>query len=131
MSRGTTAPVWLRWNRWLTLSFLTLLAGAALFILLAFIAASNGNASVCGSATDTWTGGAGTTRWEDAGNWTAGHVPTSTDYVCIGNINGLTVQVTAADTAAALEAHSPVSISAGSLTLTDANQPSSLDTLSL
>jgi hypothetical protein len=34
-------------------------------------------------ATDTWTGGVGTSNWADAGNWSTGAPPGSGDFVCL------------------------------------------------
>jgi hypothetical protein len=34
-------------------------------------------------ATDTWTGGAGTTIWTDGGNWSKASPPTSSDFACL------------------------------------------------
>jgi hypothetical protein len=34
-------------------------------------------------ATDTWTGGAGTTNWSTPGNWSNNAVPTASDFACL------------------------------------------------
>ena len=46
----------------------------------------NGQNLTIGALTFTWTGGAGSTDWFNAANWSCGQVPTSTSVVIIPNL---------------------------------------------
>ncbi|MFL6139471.1 MAG: hypothetical protein ACJ74O_16940 [Frankiaceae bacterium] len=85
-------------------------------------------ASTCGVTTDDWVGGV-STAWDDAGNWSAGHVPTATDDVCIA-APGTTVVIGGQDSAGSVISLTPVAIT-GTLTLPAADRSSSLTGLTL
>jgi hypothetical protein len=110
---------------------LVLVSAPVLAVVIGLLGGSAAHASVCTTATNTWTGGGGNGSWETAANWSAGHAPTSSDYVCVPSVTGLTLTVAGADTAAAAEIHSPLALSAGSLTLTDSATMSTVDSLTM
>lgn len=108
---------------------LLIVAFATLAIATLYLAhAAHTWASTCDVSTDTWTASAGG-AWETGTNWSAGHAPTSSDYVCIPTGTG-TITISSTDAAESVEAHRTVSMSGGSLTLGDPNQPSSFDSFS-
>ena len=86
---------------------------ASLVATLALTSASAWAEPVC---TDTWTGpGEGT--WQTAADWSAEHVPTSSDVACIGS--GKTVKVTTGtDQSGVVQGEGALAISGGSLELT-------------
>ena len=88
---------------------------------------STGSAeSLC---TDTWTGAA-EGSWRTASNWSAAHVPTSTDVACIGV--GKTVNVTeGSNVAGVTQGEGTLAISGGSLEVSNALEPSNLHGLTL
>jgi hypothetical protein len=105
-----------------------LAASSAATVMILTLAQGVGHASTCSIATNTWTAGAGS--WDTAANWSAGHVPTGTEYVCINATGGGTVTASGTDVAGSLEAQTPLVIS-GTLTLNDIAQPSTLTTATL
>src|SRR5262249_56618284 len=69
-----------------------------------------------------WNGGAGTTNWEDAANWTGGVLPSLNDIVQLNLVSGVTVNhATGNDVIKGLNstANNNLVISGGSLTLSD------------
>lgn len=82
------------------------------------------------SCTDTWTGGAGTTIWQTAENWSTGAIPSSSDAACIGS--GVTVQVTGGtNQVGSLQGEGSLTISGGSLELASSTEASSVESLTL
>lgn len=89
--------------------------GCLAALLVTVLALAPAGASAEPLCTDTWTGpGEGT--WQTAADWSAEHVPTSTDVACVGA--GKTVKVNeGADQAAVVQGGGALSISGGSLEL--------------
>jgi Calx-beta domain len=89
-------------------------------------------AQICGAggiATKTWDGGGDGAHWADAGNWAPDGVPGATDHVCI---DSATVSFnSSAPAIASLEASPRLDVTAGTLSITDAAQPSTIATLDL
>jgi len=99
-----------------------LAALAARFLLLP----AGASASVC---TNTWTGGS-EGAWQTAGNWSAGHTPTSSDVACIGS--GTTVKVgEGTNQASVLEDEGTLVIREASLELVDVLEASSVKSLTM
>ncbi len=86
-------------------------------LLLTTLALTSANAWAEPLCTDTWTGpGEGT--WQTAADWSAEHVPTSSDVACIGS--GKTVKVTTGtDQSGVVQGEGALAISGGSLELTN------------
>ncbi len=80
--------------------------------------------SIC---TDKWEVGEGT--WSTAADWSEGRVPGSTDVACIGS--GKTVTVTTTAVAGVVQGEGGVTITTGSLELTDVLEVSVLHSLTL
>jgi YD repeat-containing protein len=81
------------------------------------------------TCTDTWTGGASDGLWQSAGNWSTG-VPSSSDVACIGS--GVSVQVSGGtNQVGSVQDEGALTISGGSLELTDASNASSVTSLEL
>jgi RHS repeat-associated protein len=99
------------------------LAGLVVVALLVLPAVAA--AAVC---TDTWKGPA-EGPWGTAADWSAGHVPTSSDVVCIGS--GSTVGIVEAATAGVLQVEGTLAIGGGSLEVTNALEASSVAALSM
>ncbi|HEV3319323.1 MAG TPA: DUF6531 domain-containing protein [Solirubrobacteraceae bacterium] len=93
------------------------LLGCLAALLLATMALASANAWAEPLCTDAWTGpGEGT--WQTAADWSAEHVPASTDVACIGT--GKTVKVTeGARQAGVVQGEGALVISGGSLELTN------------
>lgn len=101
---------------------------------LAFVAAVAGStlvgrggpasASPCDQATITWDGGANTTAWTTAANWSGDRLPTSSDHVCIpAGSPGASVVHSGTSTIQSLEARKSFTLG-GSLALTSTSVPS-------
>ncbi|MGZ6980425.1 MAG: hypothetical protein ACXVJW_20110, partial [Acidimicrobiia bacterium] len=75
-----------------------------------------------GIRTKVWDGGASTSSWDDAANWSPDAVPTTVDHVCINTGTGVTIT---SATVQSLESQKPLTIS-GSLDLTSTTQGSTL-----
>ncbi|MBW3593440.1 MAG: hypothetical protein KY396_07085, partial [Actinobacteria bacterium] len=88
--------------------------------------------SICGTsgiATKTWDGGAGTTSWHDAANWSPDGVPGVDDHVCIPEdaSGDVTVRLTTTATVKSIEVGETLDIAGGgTLDLTDATQLSTV-----
>lgn len=81
-------------------------------------ASSSEAALPCDRATISWDGGANTTAWTTAANWTGDRLPNATDYVCIpAGTPGASVVQTGTVTIKGVEARKPLTLG-GSLTLT-------------
>jgi YD repeat-containing protein len=85
-------------------------------------------ASAESMCSDTWSGPS-EGEWSTASNWSTGHVPGSSDVACIGS--GKTVKVTSAAVAGVVQGEGAVSITTGSLELTNALETSVLHSLVL
>jgi RHS repeat-associated protein len=95
-------------------------------LCLALTPAGAAAESLC---TDTWTG-PGEGSWRTAANWSGGHVPTSTDAACIGA--GKTVNVTeGGNETGVVQGAGTLVISGGSLSVTNALEPSGIHALTL
>jgi hypothetical protein len=82
--------------------------------------------SIC---TDDWSGSS-EGEWSTPANWSAGHVPGSSDVACIGS--GNTVKVTSGtDLAGVVQGEGGVTISGGSLELTNTLEGSTIHSLRL
>jgi Ig domain of plant-specific actin-binding protein/Bacterial Ig-like domain len=82
------------------------------------------------SCTDSWTGEAGDGLWETPENWSTGSVPGSEDFACIAP--GDPVQITQGENeVGTLEDDGALSITGGSLALTDGGSRSSVESLAL
>src|SRR5262245_10431106 len=108
------------------------LAAAVLFGSMAAVGVASVASAAPPSCTRSWDGGAGTTSWFDAANWDGaggGQLPTATDHVCIGD--GFTVdRDVAVDTSIlSLRSLGDLTLSAGSLSLTDTVNASSIEAL--
>jgi len=80
--------------------------------------------------TDTWVG-PGEGEWKTAANWSAGHVPTSTDVVCVGAGNVVRSNESA-DQAGVLQGEGSVVLETrASLEISNALEPSVLGSLTL
>ena len=98
-------------------------------VLLAALAAVPSGASAEPLCTDTFTGASEGT-WQTPANWSTGKVPTSSDVACVGS--GKTVKVSSASqVAGVLQGEGGVSISGGSLELTNTLEESTIHTLHL
>jgi RHS repeat-associated protein len=96
--------------------------------VVAFCAAAT-SASAESLCTDTWSGPTEGV-WQTAANWSASHVPTSSDVACIGA--GKTAQVTGGtNQAGVVQGEGTLAISGGSLEVANALEPSSLARLSV
>ena len=81
------------------------------------------------SCSDVWTGGA-SGSWSTAGNWSAGHAPSTSDAACIEA--GTTVKVTSGSNAAgSLYDEGSLQLTGGSLELSDASKESSVSSLTI
>jgi RHS repeat-associated protein len=86
-------------------------------------------ASVLAECTDTWTGPE-SGRWVEAEHWSAEHVPTEEDVVCIPASKRVEVDAPG-QRAAMLQGSGLLSISEGSLALVGVEEPSNIATLEL
>lgn len=87
-------------------------------------AAASGTASPCDRATISWDGGANTTSWSSATNWTGDRLPNADDHVCIAAVSpGASVTHSSTTTVKSVEARKPLTLN-GSLTLTSTTVPS-------
>ncbi len=87
--------------------------------LLALVVPATSTAAPC---TITFDGGAGTSSWHDAANWTTDAVPGPSDHVCIGNVP---VNYSTGDTSIlSLQSQGTLELTGGSLSLTDATNAS-------
>jgi RHS repeat-associated protein len=105
--------------------------GIGLFVVLFGICLIVGPSSAVAEplCTDTWSG-ASAGAWGTASNWSAAHVPGSSDVACIGA--GKTVTVSeGSNQVAAVEAEGALTIAGGSLELTSALEPSNVAALTL
>ncbi|MDQ4125296.1 MAG: hypothetical protein M3134_06825, partial [Actinomycetota bacterium] len=82
----------------------------------ALLGATPAGASPCDVATITWDGGAGTTAWTTAANWTGDRLPGADDHVCIPAGTG-TVSQSGTTSIQSIEARKPFTIT-GTLSLT-------------
>jgi RHS repeat-associated protein len=81
------------------------------------------------ACTNTWTGPAEGT-WQTVADWSAGHVPNSTDVSCIGS--GKTVKVTeGTDQTGLVQGEGTVAISGGTLEVATTSEVSSLHSLTM
>jgi len=103
-------------------------AAAAVATFLAAIALTPAGA---GAATDpsvctvTWDGGAGSTSWGEAANWSTNRLPESTDTVCIGPT--AKVESSGFGTLGALHVDGSLKVSFGSLRITGDAGASAVD----
>jgi hypothetical protein len=82
------------------------------------------------SCTDSWTDAAGDGLWQTPGNWSTGNVPASEDFACISA--GESVRITEGENeVGTLEDRGALSITGGSLELTDPANSSSVNSLTL
>lgn len=105
---------------------------AALLALASPHAAHAATSCSAGTRTISWDGGAGTTSWQDAANWTGDHVPGTSDHVCIGQ-SGVTVQLSSnVASVQSVEAVTGASlqVNGGTLTLNSTTIASSIAALS-
>ncbi len=101
---------------------------AAASILLSLAAAFPAFASAA-ECTDTWTGPA-EGSWASAANWSAGHVPTTSDVACIGS--GKTAKVNEAPAqVAVVQGEGSIYIWGYSLELTSATEASTIGALAI
>jgi RHS repeat-associated protein len=95
------------------------------FILAVLVFPAAASAAEC---TNTWTSASG--LWKTAANWSAKHVPTSSDVACIGS--GKTVAITeSANQAAVIQGEGKLELAGGSLELTSTTEVSSIGVLRL
>lgn len=100
----------------------------ALVLLVALVVAPAG-ASAESICTDTRTGPS-EGEWQVASDWSTGKVPSSSDVACVGS--GKTVKVTTgSDVAGVLQGEGSVTVSGGSLELTNTLEGSTIYTLRL
>src|SRR5436305_13466153 len=105
---------------------LLLLCGATAVALL--VAPQPAGAATC---TITWTGGGGDGRWTTAGNWSPARIPTTTDYACIPAGAGTVTVPTGSNIVLGIDAQGTgLTVTGGTLELTDATQPSTVRNLS-
>ncbi len=98
----------------------------ALLVALAVIPVVASAESMC---TDDWSGSS-EGEWSTPANWSAGHVPGSSDVACIGS--GNTVKVTSGgDLAGVVQGEGGVTISGGALEVTNALETSTIRTLTI
>ena len=96
-----------------------LLMALAAALLSLVVTASSTAAPAC---TTTFDGGAGTSSWHDAANWTTDAVPGPSDHVCIPNVS---VNYSTGDTSIlSLQSQGTLELTGGSLSLTDATNAS-------
>jgi hypothetical protein len=102
------------------------LLGVALVGVFGLLEAGRADAAPCDVATITWDGGAGTTAWGTAANWTGDRVPGSTDHVCIPSAAPVASVAfsTGIVSVQSLDARKPFTISGGQLTLLGTAQTS-------
>jgi Tol biopolymer transport system component len=82
------------------------------------------------ACTINWDGGAGTASWHDAANWDLDRLPRPTDDVCVrGALAGVTHAAGVTSEILHMHADSTVTVSGGTLRMTDATVASELDTL--
>jgi hypothetical protein len=107
-------------------------AVAALGALLASLAFASARGVTAPTCTITWTGGAGTTAWATAANWSTGVVPGASDHVCIPVVPAAVVYSSGSGTTSilSLQAQAPVSLTGGTLNLTDTDNASNVATFS-
>ena len=77
-----------------------------------------------------WTGGAGTSNWADAANWSTGVVPIATSNLYIGPTAGTVTIAAGAQVGNALTCDASLALSGGSLTLTAASSVNGILTVS-
>lgn len=88
-------------------------------------------AATCDGATITWDGGAGTSAWSTAANWTPERVPNTEDHVCIPvTLPAVTVSITNTVTVKSVTALSGLSVG-GTLRVTDVTKPSVVTSMGL
>jgi hypothetical protein len=86
-------------------------------------------AAAAAECTDTWTGPA-EGSWSTVANWSAGHVPNSSDVACIGS--GKTVNITSgSNQTAVVQGEGTLTIKESSLELTSASESSTLANLTM
>lgn len=83
-------------------------------ILLRLATAASAQAAEC---TDTWTGPAEGGTWKTAANWSASHVPTETDVVCIGSGKTALMSDGGSYKVAVIQGEGGLTISGGSLSI--------------
>jgi RHS repeat-associated protein len=102
------------------------LAVVSLALLMCLAAPALASAeSVC---TDTFSPTEGS--WQIAGNWSAGHVPSSTDVACIGSGKTATVS-SGTNEAAVVQGEGTLSLTGGTLAVSSALEPSAIRTLTM
>ncbi len=110
-------------------------AGVFLLAAVAFVLArwaGPASATECAGATITWDGGAGTTAWGTAQNWTGDVLPGAADRACIPASAGVTVvHSTGTTSVASLEVTNGLTLSGGTLSVTDTGASSSVGTLTV
>jgi RHS repeat-associated protein len=95
-------------------------------VLSTYLALSPAPASAEPTCTNTWAGSETGGNWQTVANWSAGHVPTSSDVVCLGEAS---VEVTEGTNHAGLVESAPfggVELTGGSLELNGTSAPSTL-----
>src|SRR5262245_22625185 len=86
--------------------------------------------SEAANCTLNWTGQAGTTNWETAGNWDRGRVPIPMDTVCIP-AGATVVHGTGTESISSLQATGQLTISGSELDLTSTTDVSTATNLTL
>ena len=80
------------------------------------------------ACTRTWDGGAGTTAWSTAANWSPDGIPAATDHVCIP-AGSTVVHANANSSVLSLQSAGQLTLSSGTLALTDAGNESTVSDL--
>jgi RHS repeat-associated protein len=106
-----------------------LLGSVAGTVCLVFFLALGASSAVAAECTNTWVGPA-EGSWKKVANWSAGHVPTSTEVACIGAGNTAKVNEASA-VAAVVQGEGNVSIWGYTLELTSSTEASSINNLTM
>jgi hypothetical protein len=101
---------------------------AAVAVVASIAVAAPGSASAESLCTDTFTASEG--AWTTASNWSAEHVPTSSDIVCVAAGHAATIS-SGAQEAAVLQGEGTLTIETGSLTTSSAVEPSAFGSITL
>lgn len=106
-----------------------LVAPSAVAVVAFVLCLAPASASAEGLCTDTWVGPA-EGGWETVADWSAGHLPSSTDVACIGGAKTVVVSGGAQD-AGVVQGEGKLEIAGGSLELSSALEPSVIADLTL
>ena len=95
--------------------------------------AAGSHAGALGTCTINWTGTAADNQWTTAANWSPVRIPGSTDYACIPSTSTQAVTISAGTNIVkgVNSQGSSLSVTTGSLELTDSTQSSGITALSL